>query len=269
MNDAQSRNTSDVRNRKPSEVLTPESLQEYTDWLHRIHTELFRLNSNLFVLGKLLDFPVDLILGLRKNTFFTLIEVALTHDSILIATKLLTDDGGGKLRRLGNIVGKNIKPECQKSLGELLPNRDLNKATELTVQKMTYFRDNVIAHIGVDKQTGNLIILDTDLKVAMQDLLSIRDVMNKYFDVLCFGEPMSKSPIDYDPPIWPPGYDRIYSHNYEESDIEYVLRLVVQDSDFYKEPDEFGWSEMKSMYPKEHIEFLNKYRRISGKPEIQ
>ena len=247
-------------NVEPSEVLKPEALQEYRVRLDRIGGELYRLNSNLYVLGKLLGFPTDLILGPDRNTFFRLVQGALARDSILVVTKLLTDDGEGSMRWLSNFVGKNMKAEHQTWLKKSLPKDELNKATELARQKkLKYFRDNIIAHDGKDPQTRTLVVPNTNFMVSMEDLHSICEAMNRYFDVLCLGEPIAVLPLSYILP--PPGHDN-------RSDIEHILALIVKDSAFYKAPSEPWWADVRPKWPQWRIDILNEYRRMFGEPDV-
>ena len=76
-----------------STILQASSLVIYQDCMSRIWQELYRLNSNLFILNKLLQFPSDLFLEPLRMNFLNLVTISLTHDSCLIVTKLVTDAG--------------------------------------------------------------------------------------------------------------------------------------------------------------------------------
>jgi hypothetical protein len=65
---------------KESDVLQEASLATYQDCMSRIWKELYRLNSSLFVLERLLQFRTDLFLELQKTDFLSLVIVSLTHD---------------------------------------------------------------------------------------------------------------------------------------------------------------------------------------------
>jgi len=62
---------------EPSEVIKPLELSSYEKSLNLVWMQLVYLNSILFILKKLLEFPIDLSLGPNKSTFFSVVKISL------------------------------------------------------------------------------------------------------------------------------------------------------------------------------------------------
>jgi hypothetical protein len=249
----------------PSEILEPSSLQHYEESLGLIWRELVRLNSCLFVLDKLLEFPSTLFLDPGRETFLTLAKLSLFESSLLIISKLVTDPGPDVLtiRRFKNRVREQIKEEYRKSFDHHLKENRFDEIVNTLPKKdeIKRIRDNFVAHLIVDKNLQPKI--SEDVKISFPQVDAICKNLNSLFDVLCFGVEHLMLPLDYSPRVQHPvGSD-------PRSDIEYILDLIVQDSHFFKMPEESQyWDiERKGLSSKE-IDILNKYRRKFGKPEV-
>lgn len=258
-----SRNTS-LNQLDPSEILEPLSIQHYQDGLNLIWQELVRLNSSLFILRKLFDFPSDWILGPEKGTFLTLVKVSLFEHSLLTVSKLTTDTGKDLLliRRFKNWVSKHIKEEYKKSFYRSLKENDFDKIIKTlpNKEKVKDIRDNFIAHIIVDENLRPKIT--EDIEISLGEVNTICKQLNNLFAVLCFGGERLMVPIDYSPIVQHPvGSD-------PRSDIEYFLDLIVQDSALFKMPEESPyWDIEKEHLNPEAINIINEYRKKFGLPE--
>ncbi len=244
-----------------SKVLLETSLATYQDCMSRIWKELYRLSSNLFVLERLLQFRSDLFLELQKTDFLSLVTVNLTHDSCLITTKLVTDTGNKlTMSRFHNWLKKNIRPEFSASFNESFKNSEYKKTIQAVRQKIEPLRDNYLAHL--------ILIIDNQMRpppetgIAFQELRAICDQLVKYFNLHSFGCEYKMLPLGYDPTvIHPSGADK-------KPDIEYILDLIIQDSDVYNMPERPYWQVFKDKLPSDTIAVINEYRRKFGKQEI-
>src|SRR3989304_5550290 len=98
---------------QPSQVLEPCNYDAYEKHHRAIWNQLVRLNSNLFILDKLLGFPASLFLGPERTVFFRLVEASLVESSVLIISKLAQDDDLDTLTmpRFKNWLRRSIRGE--------------------------------------------------------------------------------------------------------------------------------------------------------------
>ena len=245
---------------KESDVLQEASLATYQDCMSRIWKELYRLNSNLFVLERLLQFRIDLFLELQKTDFLSLVIVSLTHDSCLIVTKLVTDTGNKlTMSRFHNWLKKNIRPEFSASFNESFKTSEYKKTIQAVRQKIEPLRDNYLAHLIIDEQMRP----PPETGIAFQELRFICDQLVKFFNLHSFGCEYKMLPLGYDPTvIHPSGVDK-------RPDIEYFLDLIVKDSDLFNMPEKSPfWQLYKDSLPSKTIAVINEYRKKFGKREI-
>lgn len=255
-------NSNSFKNLEPSDILVPSSVQPYEAGIELIWKELLRLNSNLFILEKLLNFPSDLIIG-PDEPFFVLVNVALAENSMLVITKLVTDEGEekGSILRFKNWVVNNTRDEYRNTLKDLL-NKKKEDITALKKAsgKIKLLRDYVIAHLIVDKK--NNLKYSGNPKISFQELDSIRKRLNDLFDALCFSCEYPLLPAIYEfRAQQPAGTD-------SRSDIEYYLDLIIQDSYWYKRPDSQYWKLEREYLSQNELDLLNEYRKKFGQPEV-
>jgi len=240
-----------------SKVLLETSLATYQDCMSRIWKELYRLSSNLFILERLLQFRSDLFLELQKTDFLSLVTVNLTHDSCLITTKLVTDTGNKlTMSRFHNWLKKNIRPEYSASFDESFRKSGYKKTVQAVRQKIEPLRDTYLAHLIIDDQMHP----PPETEIAYQELRDICDQLVEYFNLHSFGCEYKMLPLGYDPTvIHPSGVDK-------RPDIEYVLDLIVQDSDLYNMPEKSPyWQVFKDTLPSGTVDVINQYRQKFGK----
>jgi hypothetical protein len=245
-----------------STILQASSLETYQDCISRIWKELYRLNSNLFILNKLLQFRGDLFLEPLKMDFLNLVTISLTHDSCLIVTKLVADTGNKlTMSRFHNWVKKNIRPEHSVSFNKSCKNVDFQKTVRAVREKIEPLRNNYLAHLTIDGQMRPQVPQETG--IAFQELRSICDQLVNYFNLHSFGSEYKMLPLGCDPTVQHPiGVDK-------RPDIEYILDLIVQDSDLFNLPEKSPyWQIIKGTLPSETIEVINEYRRKFGEQEL-
>ena len=253
-----------IQGLNPSEVVLPSSIEEYRNGLNRIWEQLFLLNSNLFILQKIHEFPEPLFfLDPSKQDFFALVQINFVQYSMMIVSKLTIDNDADCLTftKFSNWIRSNIKSEYLYAFNEAMKKTNVVKRrNRYSLNKIKEARDNFLAHLLIDQNMHPKI---AEIQIAVEEILSICEYLNEQFSVLCFNEEHGLLPIEYAPNVQHPiGSDA-------RSDIEYYLDLIVQNSDFFRMPDESPyWNMVKTKYSKELIDILNKYRRKFGKPEI-
>lgn len=246
------------------EVLVPSFLKSYIESLELISRELRRLNSYVFILDKILHFPSELFLAPDKQSFLTLVNFSFTESAFLIITKLITDKRNDTftINRLKNIVVKNVKEPYKESYCCFLEENKFGETIKILkkqAEDVKNIRDNMVAHLLVDQ---NYHLKVPKYKVTWEKINQITVKINMLFGLFCFNCEYMLLPLDYDPRVQhPPGAD-------SRSDIEYFLDLLVQDSYFYRMPDESRhWKIIKEKLESEKLKILNDYRKKFGKPE--
>lgn len=239
-------------------------LKSYQETLDLIQRELLRLNSYLFVLEKVGNFQSDIILGPQKQSFLSLVMISFTESSILLITKLVTDNSSDALsiKRFIDRISQNVKEKYKETFFSLIKENKCNE-TLITLKKQAKefkdIRDNLIAHLLIDQ---SFHLKYSTNKVSLEKLKEITSKINKLFDLLCFNCEYMLLPIDYDPRVQHPvGSDA-------RSDIEYILDLIIQDSYLYKMPESQYWNRKKEGLSPDILKIINEYRRKFGKPEV-
>lgn len=253
--------------RDPSEILKPSCLAAYEEAMDLVWRDVLRLNSYIFVLGKLLRFHTDTeyFLGPGRQTFLKLVNTSFTESSLLLITRLTSS---GRTRRgktesslplLRNWIGSQVKPEFEADFRRLLKEIGFKSIVRDARESVRLIRDRVIAHLEVDENWRPKLSVRG---FAFPELGRIAGDLTKLFDALCFGHERLTLPVHYSPAVQhPEGSD-------SRSDIEYFLDLIIQDSHLFKAPDVSPyWDVERKGLSSEALDKLNEYRRKLGKPE--
>ena len=254
-----------IREAQPTHVIESSWLEEYEQGMNLLWLqELVLLNSNLYILEKLLDFPFDLFVMPDRRTFFRLVQINLFRSCIIIVWKLVEDPDPSALTllRFKNEVRRHIRPQYASSFDAALKETKFDKQIEQLLEPIRTLRNKRIAHL--DKGFNLPPEQIKELRVSLSDLMVLRDTLNQLFEVLCFGCQRSVLPIEYNPEVrHPPGVDA-------RSDIEKFLDNVVKDSPLLNmpenEPDR--WPYFREGLPTDALQVLNEYRRKFGLPEV-
>ncbi len=251
----------DLREVKPVDAIESSWLEEYERRMNVLWWELVRLNSNLYILDKLLDFPFDLFLPMPdQSTFFNIVLWNLFEFSILTAWKLVEDTL--TLRSCKNEIRQHMRSKFKSGFDAALKETKFERQIERLVEPVKTLGDKRIAHLDRDFNLSSQQV--EEMRVSLSDLRVLRDALNQLFEVLCFGHERRVLPIEYHPEVVrPPGVDA-------RSDIEKLLDNIARDSPLLNmpenEPDR--WSYFRQGLSGDVLQVLNEYRKKSGKPEV-
>lgn len=254
-----------LREVQPADVIESSWLEEYERKINLLWLqELVLLNSNLYILEKLLDFPFDLFVMPDRRTFFRLVEINLFRSCLMIVWKLVEDPDPNALTllRFKNEIRRHIRPQYACSLDAVLKETKFDKQIEQLLEPIRTLRNKRIAHLDEDFNLPPEQI--KEMRVSLSDLMVLRDMLNQLFELLCFGHQRSVVPIEYHPEvIHPPGVDA-------RSDVEELLDNVARNSPLLNmpenEPDH--WRYFRQGLPRDILQVLNEYRRKFGLPEV-
>lgn len=240
-------------------VLKKGSIDEYQKTMDFFWDELTKLNTNIFIIKKIFEFPFDLFCPPQNKTFFSSVVWNFYENSVLIITKLATDEGRDlhTLLKFKNWIFKQIKSEYESDFRQKLREVKFDLGTKKIFDKAKDLRDYVFAHFNRDK-------LEQIPNLNLSELEKLRDKLNSLFDALSFSVEHMMLPFSYsDNVIHPKGVDH-------RSDIEALLDSVAKNSDLLNMPERFPerWKYHKENYDEEAIEKINKYRKKFSLPEV-
>ncbi len=230
------------------DVLREGTAAEYKQGMEMFFNQLVRLNLNMEIIERILDFPADLFgVGLGASASFLATTVLNTFEaSILIITKVAQDNSGSDvqtLTRFKNRIGSQlVKPEYQRAFWRKLEVARFDTETQDLLSKALALRNKDIAHLIPDPNLRRL---------TLADVKTLRDRLNLLFQSLAFNTQYVFLPLNYG------------SFGAGQSDLDYILDSIAKNSKplNYPEQNPEWWPSMRvSMSPGE-LKQLNKYRR--------
>lgn len=246
--------STNLREVQPADAIESSWLEEYEQRLDVLGWELVRLNSNLYIMGKLLSFPFDLFLPKpNQRTFFHIILWNLFEFSILTAWKLYEDTL--TLRSFKNEIRQHIHCKYKSSLDATLKKTKFERQITPLVKPVKTLRDKRIAHLDKDFNLSPEQV--EEVRVSLSDLSKFRDALNQLFKLLCFGHQWSLLPSQYRPDMD------------ARSDIEKLLDNIARCSTLLNMPEEQPdyWRRYRETLSEDDLQKVNEYRRKFGLPE--
>jgi hypothetical protein len=238
-------------------VLIEDSLREYEHQVDFFYIDqLVPLNSNIFIMGKILQFPFSLFTDPEDRIFFSLVLRNFFQAGLLTITRLATDEGKdvNTLLHFKNWVYMNIKPEYQEQYRAHLKKTRFDKEIQSLFEKARTLRDSEIAHIKRDFQIG-----EQD-RLNFEELKRLCDSLNSVLEILSFnvGHMMVHLPYSSEV-IHPMGTDN-------RSDIEKILDSIAKESIILNMPETGPehWPIYRKTRSAEELEQINKYRGKFG-----
>jgi len=244
---------------KADVVLKKRSIDEYQKVINFFWDELTKLNTNIFIINKIFEFPFNLFCSPGETVFFSSVVWNFYENSVLIITKLATDERGDlqTLLQFKNWVFKQVKSEYISDFRQKLREVKFDLGTKKVFNKARDLRDYVIAHFNKEK-------LEQIPNLKLSELEKLRDKLNSLFDALSFNVEYEMLPLSYsENVIHPKGVDH-------RTDIEVILDLIAKNSELLNMPERFPevWKYHKENYDEEAIKIINKYRKKFNLPEV-
>ncbi|NDJ76325.1 MAG: hypothetical protein GYB65_08695 [Chloroflexi bacterium] len=238
-----------------------EAFAEYENSINWFYSELVRLNTTVYILEQIFDFPLDLF-GFHYSPFFRMLIDNFMQTAVLIITRLTTDHGNKHtFDRFKNRLGSLLKPEYHK---QLKPHQESAKhileSIKQKLKSLRNFRNAYVAHLAEDFVSGKTSIKRFDLT----DLQQIRDALNQLLHILSLKENHAYMmvPVDYSSEVVHP--------KGSQSDIERIFDSIARNSVILNMPEDNPsmWFFKKQRLTAETIAVLNSYRRKFGLPEM-
>jgi hypothetical protein len=244
--------------------VSEEAYDEYERGINWFYSELVRLNTTIYIMERISEFPFRLFGEMGRMTFFNMVMSNFLDVAVLISAKLITDRDGEKhtLRRFKNKLKQLIKAEYQDTLNERLRRARLDSTANKLLVKLKKYRDEYVAHLNRSLVEGK-----SDVEALnMSDLLKLRDILNSLFEVITLKDDTEYMMVflEYSPNVLnPPGSER-------RSDIEEILDNIARESAVLNLPERHPqrWKYQQQQMSREDLDRLNHYRKKFGLPEV-
>lgn len=240
-------------------MIKEEYINKYNEGCSFFFKELYVLNTDIFLIKQILDFPFEIFCAQYDCIFFNAVVNNLYEYSIIITTRLLTDTGSDviSIRKFKNDILKTyIKEEFKTDFLKLLPSENSIKDI---VDKIKSLRDSRIAH-SIYEYVQN----PENLKqINIGELELVRDQLNAYMDAFTSPTKNVLLPVHY--------YTRFQNpvENRNLTDIERILDNIARQSEIITLPEHNPrlWESTKTKLGKEKLDILNHYRSKFGMTE--
>lgn len=246
---------------RPEEALKPDALSEYKKGFGFIYGELVELNTIIYLAEKIVGFPWDL-LGRKDEIFFGVTMRSFHDSSILVVTRLLTDQGTDPftLPRFKNRVRDWLLPRFQAQFDDHMRNARFDKTIETILEKAKELRNHRIAHTAGEFVAGSLKLY----RPSLAELNKVKEALQTLFDVLSFDVECGMLPLEYAPYVIHGGSSP------HTTDIDDLLDSVARKSHCLNmaETNPVRWHHARGRLKPEELAVLNEYRRRFGMSEV-
>jgi hypothetical protein len=246
-------------------ILNPHWFKTYKKDMDALALQLAELNTNLFILEKIVKFNFSLF-GSGNSTFWVFVTYSLFESCIMCAWRMAIDTDGDCLTatQLKNSILKNIiDNEALKHLKNELKKGAFDKRIRKVSQRIQEIRHKRYAHLN--KQIARAINSGGQVPhVSIRDLKMVRDTLNELIQIMGFETSYMFLPIDYDPSVrHPVGVD-------PRPDIVQILDDIAFKSEILSMPEKQPelWKHLRNKYSKAIINEFNAYRRKRNLPEV-
>lgn len=230
--------------------------------INTMQQQIYRLNSNMFVIGKVLSFPFEYVYS-EYPLFWGLTVDSLFETSILIIWKVVAegDIGGFTMQKFKKGVLKNLcDVNYRKKYREICDKVNFDKTASVLRKDIVLFRDKFAENFN-NKLKGVPGALDIKLKAEQfEPLKQFSLELNILFQALSFDRPKKMTPDKY-------GGD---PEQKGSSDIEKILGDILRKSVWLNQPERNAevWKAMRSKKSDIEIRLMNKYRAKLGMPPV-
>jgi len=242
------------------DLIEPSWLDSYNKNIEALWWQLVKLNSKIYVLDKILQFPFDLFEPISPRNFWNLAVSSFFDSCIMILWRVSVDNSnkdGLTLEQLKNQILKHLSEEnYKKQFRIILKNSKFDKDISEFRDKITFIRMNYIAHFNRQKNLNPTPEQIKERIILLSDLKKYSNTVNSFFDLLCFGNGRGLLLSEYNPNvIYPVGFD-------SRSDIEKLLDNIAKNSTVLNLPEQNvnSWNNYRKKLSKEELKDFNRFR---------
>lgn len=238
-----------------NDLLCQNFIDEYKKGISMFFSELVTLNTNIFILRKIEQFPFSLFCKPSNTIFFSTIQQNLYDMSIVIITKTFTDKGGDliTLPKFKNSVLKNTDSKYRDELKKKFKEQRFDTIVTDLIEKATSIRNSRVAHLKSEAIFSGKIEL-----LRIEELEKIAEELNILVQSISFNVERVYLPL-------------FYTEYYKEpTDVEKLLDSLARESTILNLPETFpiGWKRQKTKMSEEQLKMINIYRQKFGLPLV-
>ncbi len=217
-----------VLNKK--DVISPEYLKDYDDGINFFYSELVKLNTNMFIIKKIIEFPLNLFCSLDDRIFLSMVANNFFEYSIVIVSRLVNDESKDcfTIHKFEKSISRDfIKPEYRIAFDKRIKSTMFKKLMKDILKRIRVLRTRRIVHTLEKpfKNTTNIV------PVNIKELDKLISHMNLLFENLSFNVAHMMIPVSYNSEVrHPEGPD-------PRTDIEKILDCIVKESTFFNMPE--------------------------------
>lgn len=242
-------------------VLSEGALLEYEKGMEFFYLQLVHLNTTIYIVDKIMEFPLGLFAEPDKTIFFNMVIRNFFDAGLLVITRLATDQSVDlyTLTRFKNRVRELVRPELVNLFDARLTKYRFDKKTTALLERARRLRNERVGHAKEDVVLG----ISEGARLNFSELKSLRDALNSLLDALSFKVDHMMLPIPYDPRVQHP----VGSNH--KPDIEELLDSVALNSALLNLPEKnpIVWKHWRTRSAEDQLSQINQYRRKLGLPE--
>jgi hypothetical protein len=250
---------------QPEDLIKPLWLDSYKKQTEAIWWQLVQLNSNVFVLEKLAEFPFDLFVY-PPSPMWQLAYDALFETSVMIVWRVGVDKDAKVLTipKLVSQVKDNLRQGTYRyELEDALHAMKFDEAIAKLERPIMLLRQNRLAHFNTKWNLEPSPDQINQSRLQLSHLKEAAHTLNSLFNFVCFGHEYALLPDPYSPDVYhAPDADA-------RSDVEKLLDLVARNSVLLNVPERQPdlWPHWRGGLSREELGVLNKYRAKFGLPK--
>jgi len=242
-------------------VLSEGALPEYEKGMEFFYFQLVHLNTTIYIVDKILEFPLGLFVEPDKAIFFNMVIRNFFDAGLLVITRLATDQGDDlyTLTRFKNRVRELVRPDLVNLFDARLIKYRFDKRTTGMLERARRLRNERVGHVKEDVVLG----ISEGTRLNFSELKSLRDALNSLLGALSFNVDHIMLPIPYDRRVQHP----VGSNH--KPDIEELLDSVALKSVLLNLPEKNPsvWKHWRTRSTEDQLSQINQYRRKLGLPE--
>jgi len=243
------------------EVLPQECVQDYRKGMEALYRQLVHLNTNIFILERIAEFPFSLFVTPGESIFLRMVFANFASASLLIITRIATDTDVDLLTlpQFKNWLRQHVRDQYKDAFDARLKAVRFNKETIALLKRAKQVRDEQLAHLTRATATGT----SEASNIFLSELKSLRDALNSLMDALAFNVDHLLLPLEYSPRVSSARQART------KPDIERLLDCIAQRSALLNMPESNPeeWNHQRKRLSSEEVAILNQYRKKFGLPE--
>lgn len=234
------------------EFIEPDWLDVYYKYIKILTAQIVELNTALFALYKITSFPFDLLQCDRS--FWSHFSIALVDQSVLIIWRIAVDKSseGLSISHLKNEIFKNLKDDTHRKLiAQIIEEGNYEKGLKVLSKKIQAIRHKFISHFSLSFIDEPIEKISEETSITLEELFYFRDVIEGYFQTLCFGRDIKRLKYEY-----------IDGHIMQPINVEEVFDAIAKSSIIINLPEtDFNkWKEFRQDISQEQVDVLNELR---------